>query len=163
MTSFRSFLARERLVPVEQLDRALQRQILYGEDLSVNLLEMGVVDEDELGGCGENAIEIQLREGDATVLHHLHRDGREALKQRVRLRPAMGLYIADFHVNALGTPEMCSPEHLVCLSHACDVAEENFQFAAVLEALLTLHPRKENIWVGTTFGLGWHNGSLCSY
>lgn len=48
MTSFRSFLARERLVPVEQLDRALQRQILYGEDLSVNLLEMGVVDEDEL-------------------------------------------------------------------------------------------------------------------
>lgn len=48
MTSFRSFLARERLVPVEQLDRALQRQILYGEDLSVNLLEMGAVDEDEL-------------------------------------------------------------------------------------------------------------------
>ena len=48
MTSFRSFLARERLVPVEQLDRALQRQILYGEDLSVNLLEMGVVAEDEL-------------------------------------------------------------------------------------------------------------------
>ncbi|MBN1770211.1 MAG: hypothetical protein JXB32_03025 [Deltaproteobacteria bacterium] len=48
MTSFRSFLARERLVPVEQLDRALQRQILYGEDLAVNLLEMGVVGEDEL-------------------------------------------------------------------------------------------------------------------
>ena len=48
MTSFRSFLARERLVPVEQLDRALQRQILYGEDLSINLLEMGAVDEDEL-------------------------------------------------------------------------------------------------------------------
>jgi hypothetical protein len=48
VTSFRSFLARERLVPVEQLDRALQRQILYGEDLSINLLEMGAVDEDEL-------------------------------------------------------------------------------------------------------------------
>jgi hypothetical protein len=48
VTSFRSFLARERLVPVEQLDRALQRQILYGEDLSVNLLEMGAVDEDLL-------------------------------------------------------------------------------------------------------------------
>lgn len=48
MTSFRSFLARERLVPVEQLDRALQRQILYGEDLAVNLLEMAVVDEDDL-------------------------------------------------------------------------------------------------------------------
>lgn len=48
MTSFRSFLARERLVPVEQLDRALQRQILYGEDLAVNLLEMGAVGEEEL-------------------------------------------------------------------------------------------------------------------
>jgi len=48
VASFRSFLARERLVPVEQLDRALQRQILYGEDLSVNLLEIGAVDEDEL-------------------------------------------------------------------------------------------------------------------
>lgn len=48
MTSFRSFLARERLVPVEQLDRALQRQILYGEDLAVNLLEMGAVEEEEL-------------------------------------------------------------------------------------------------------------------
>ncbi len=48
MASFRSFLARERLVPVEQLDRALQRQILYGEDLCVNLLEVGAVGEDEL-------------------------------------------------------------------------------------------------------------------
>jgi len=48
VTSFRSFLARERLVPVEQLDRALQRQILYGEDLAVNLLEMGAVGEEEL-------------------------------------------------------------------------------------------------------------------
>jgi len=48
VTSFRSFLARERLVPVEQLDRALQRQILYGEDLGVNLLEMGVIGEEEL-------------------------------------------------------------------------------------------------------------------
>ncbi|MBN1771150.1 MAG: protein kinase, partial [Deltaproteobacteria bacterium] len=50
MTSFRAFLADRGLVSPEVLARAVQRQQAFGEDLALNLLELGAVDEATLAG-----------------------------------------------------------------------------------------------------------------
>ncbi len=48
MSTLGSLLVQNRIVGVVQIEKALQRQVIYGGDLATNLLELSVVNEDEI-------------------------------------------------------------------------------------------------------------------
>lgn len=54
MSTLGSLLVQNRIVGVVQIEKALQRQVIYGGDLATNLLELSVADEDDIAryaGC----------------------------------------------------------------------------------------------------------------
>ena len=82
---FSSLLVRDNVVSIEKMEEALQRQVIFGGRLGTNLLEMGIIAEEELN-------------------HYL--------AQAHNLRPATHSLLTDVDPDALETLDIDTIEHL---------------------------------------------------
>ncbi len=114
------------------------------------------IDKNEGWAEAQCCIKVKLRKGNPAIFHHLPGNKSKPFKQRLCLRPSMGLNIPDLNVNSFRVPEVCCPEHLIGLADTRNIPEKDFQFAPVFCAFLVLHPCEEEIGVGTAFRCNYH-------
>ena len=142
------------------IEQFLDILVAFGMPGTGNIGVGEFIDKHKRRFCLERCIEIELREQDPPVFHHLPGNDGKTFKQLFGLRPAVGLDIPGCHINSFGAPEVCRPEHLVGLPDTRNVPEEDFQLAPVLPPLLTLHAGEEEIGIGTTFRSDNHKNRI---
>src|SRR6266498_427865 len=85
----------------------------------------------ELRMTPENFIDIQLIESYIVVFNFLTRYAFQPCNQFFRLQSFVSFYITDNYIPALFFTLMGGLKHGICLAYACNIAKEDFKFAAL--------------------------------
>ena len=98
-----------------------------------------LVDEGEHGCPLQYAVEVQVGQRRASVLHRPPGKHLQALQQPLGLHPPVGLDEADYHIDTLGAAFVSGFEHGVGLPDTGRIPEEDLETSAMGSAVFRLH------------------------